>query len=179
MQLCRLFLKKFFGGGPPDPPFSFGLTTQTYLPLGLHMHTHIQVNCKQNAVIKRYLLNSSDVFTLGMIWNSTTPPVEDIAAVVNNIGQTLQLNEVSMQLHIVLVHFMYQKDWCSLLQKMHKENSMNWYNLFLYFTYIVLIITFQNLMHKLLLQHASVWIIWLNVASNLYDVTSYYNTTIA
>ena len=32
---------------------------------------------------------------LGLIWDSDQPPVDDIMAVVNNIGLTLQLSDVS------------------------------------------------------------------------------------
>ena len=35
-----------------------------------------------------------DVVCLGLIWDSDQPPVDDIMAVVNNIGLTLQLSDV-------------------------------------------------------------------------------------
>ena len=35
-----------------------------------------------------------DTVCLGLIWDSDQPPVDDIMAVVNNIGLTLQLSDV-------------------------------------------------------------------------------------
>ena len=40
---------------------------------------------------------------LGLIWDSDQPPVDDIMAVVNNIGLTLQLSDVSE--HYIIFSF--------------------------------------------------------------------------
>ena len=40
-----------------------------------------------------------DAVCLGLIWDSDQPPVDDIMAVVNNIGLTLQLSDVSNDYH--------------------------------------------------------------------------------
>ena len=40
------------------------------------------------------------VVCLCLIWDSDQPPVDDIMAVVNNIGLTLQLNDVCMYVHV-------------------------------------------------------------------------------
>ncbi|XP_064393192.1 mucin-2-like isoform X2 [Halichondria panicea] len=50
--------------------------------------------CRQNVVTKRILLNSPDAFSLGLIWDSASPSIDDIMSVVSNIGLSLQLSEV-------------------------------------------------------------------------------------
>ncbi len=54
-------------------------------------------------VTKRILLNSPDVFSLGLIWDSASPSVDDIMAVVGNIGLSLQLSEVGEPVGLVTV----------------------------------------------------------------------------
>ena len=50
-----------------------------------------------------YCNSLSVVVCLGMIWDSAQPTVDEIMGVVLSIGLTLQLNDVSVQLHCYVI----------------------------------------------------------------------------